>query len=119
MLRRLIDSARLLGAGPGAVRGAVTVGASLATAVAADLAERLPTPDRVVSAAAERVGRIAAAATRAAGAAAALGETGHSVTDAVRHEAAPSARALLDLHPDRARRRVWAGHGHAQIEVRG
>ncbi|TMM34777.1 MAG: cation-translocating P-type ATPase [Actinobacteria bacterium] len=31
----------------------------------------------------------------------------------------PAARALLDLHPERSHRRVWAAHGHAQIEVRG
>lgn len=35
-----------------------------------------------------------------------------------RHVAWPS-RALLDLHPRRHRRHVWAEHGHAQIEVRG
>jgi cation-transporting P-type ATPase I len=28
-------------------------------------------------------------------------------------------RALLDAHPRRTRRRVWQGHGHAHIEVRG
>jgi copper chaperone CopZ len=28
-------------------------------------------------------------------------------------------RALVDLHPRRHSRRVWAGHGHAHIEVRG
>src|SRR5438034_9849870 len=42
-----------------------------------------------------------------------------AATEKLRHEAVPAARALLDLHPDRSRRRVWAGHGHAQIEVRG
>ena len=31
----------------------------------------------------------------------------------------PAARALLDLHPERSHRWVWAAHGHAQIEVRG
>jgi len=104
MLRRLIDTARLLTAGPAAVRGAVTVGTALATVVA----DRLPSPDQVITAAAERIERVAAAATQAPARAA-------EVADSVRH----SGRALLDLHPERARRRVWAGHGHAQIEVRG
>ena len=42
-----------------------------------------------------------------------------SAAATVGREAGPVSRALLDLHPDRARRRVWAGHGQAQIEVRG
>ncbi|WP_162453369.1 cation-translocating P-type ATPase [Phytoactinopolyspora mesophila] len=39
-------------------------------------------------------------------------------TDAAR-ESVGAARALLDAHPRRQRRRVWTGHGRAHIEVRG
>jgi cation-transporting P-type ATPase I len=34
-------------------------------------------------------------------------------------EAAAMGRVLFDLHPRRTQRRMWAGHGHAHIEVRG
>ena len=86
----LLEPSRLLAAGSDAVRGA----ASLALKAA-------PTPARVVDA--------AALVTR----------QGLSVVERVRREVGPAASTLTDLRPNRANRRVWAGHGHAQIEVRG
>ena len=54
-----------------------------------------------------------------AGAAASVAREALSVGQSLRREAAPVSRGLLDLHPARARRRVWSGQGHAHIEVRG
>jgi cation-transporting ATPase I len=42
-----------------------------------------------------------------------------TIADVLPRQATATARALLDLHPRRTQRRVWAGQGHAHIEVRG
>ena len=44
---------------------------------------------------------------------------GRAAAVALPRQTAWLARALLDAHPRRTRRRVWQGHGHAHIEVRG
>jgi cation-transporting ATPase I len=76
-------------------------------------------PGRVLDAGASVV-RTAASSTVAAGAAvAAAARQGRSVAEKVRQEASPAWRALLDLRPRRAHRRVWTGEGQAHIEVRG
>ena len=101
MVGLLVRSARLLAAGPALVGGAMTS----AVGVAQELG-------RVALAVAEAPGRLAGAATT-------VYEWGRAGVDLVGREAGPASQALLDLRPGRARRRVWAGHGQAQIEVRG
>src|SRR5918912_1591815 len=96
MQRLLMDARLILEAGPAVVRRAASMCTSMTTAVTS----------------------VATAATCVAAKATAT-RYGLSVAETVRREAGPASRALLDLRPDRARRRVWAGHGHAQIEVRG
>ncbi len=49
---------------------------------------------------------------------AAAGAVASSVP-ALRREVVSETRALTDLRPGRTHRRVWSGHGHAHIEVRG
>ncbi|MFL6128820.1 MAG: hypothetical protein ACJ73E_07125, partial [Mycobacteriales bacterium] len=61
-------------------------------------------------------GQVPAQMTAAAGSAA---RQATSAGQGLRRQALPVSRALLDLHPARARRRVWSGQGHAHIEVRG
>ncbi|MFL6051881.1 MAG: hypothetical protein ACJ72W_03030 [Actinoallomurus sp.] len=44
---------------------------------------------------------------------------GHELVTAIPQHVTWVGRALLDLHPRRQRRQVWAEHGHAHIDVRG
>jgi len=78
--------------------------------IAADLATTVT--GRVVRTA----GQVPAQLTAAAGSAA---RQATSAGEGLRRQAVPVTRVLLDLHPARARRRVWSGAGHAHIEVRG
>ncbi len=125
MLGRLINSALVLATGP-ATRGATSVAAAALRVPAAALALAPEVLDRLIPAAtaAERAAsRVASTATglpsQAAAAAATAARQGRSLVDKVGQEAGPASRALLDLGPGRARRRVWAVPGHAHIEVRG
>lgn len=134
MLGSLIHPARLLRAGPAAVSNAVSsvgaaasrtpvAGATLALAMAPDLMDRLIPPARAVIGGAEQAGRMALAVAEAprrlSGGATTLTQHGRTAAGTVLRQGAPAARALLDLRPRRTRRRVWAGHGRAHIEVRG
>src|SRR5438477_298789 len=92
MLRRMIGSAWLLGT-------------SLATVAATDLAGKAESlrleGERVRLEATKRIHEQTEK----------LRQEGERVrqeaAEKVRHEAVPAGRALLDLHPDRARRRCW------------
>jgi cation-transporting P-type ATPase I len=91
--------------------------------------DRLPSATRTITGPAGAIrdtaqvtARVLAAATpaplrRAPGAA--VARLARSVPDVTPPQLAAATRALLDLHPQRLRRRVWEGHGHAHIEVRG
>ena len=101
MVGLIARSARLLTAGPALVGGAMTS--------AVGVAEQL---GRVALAVAEAPGRLAGATVTAA-------RWVGSAADAVEQEAGPASQAVLDMRPGRTRRRVWASHGQAHIEVRG
>jgi cation-transporting ATPase I len=130
MLGGLAQSTRLLRAGVDAVRATAAVthsavllpaaGVSAALSVAPALREA---PRRVLSTAVGQAGhlalKVAAAPDRMVATATAVTRGGVSLAEKIRREAEPAARALTDLHPDRSRRRVWAEHGRAHIEVRG
>jgi cation-transporting ATPase I len=131
----------LLGAAPAAARGVASL-AGRGAAVAAGAALQVPAaaasvamvaapglrvaaeaPRRVVADAAARTGRLVMTAAQlpeqAVTTAGSLTRQSRSLIETVDQEAAPLSKALLDLHPRRSHRRVWSGHGHAQIEVRG
>src|SRR6266511_3777064 len=118
MLGRLINSALVLATGP-ATRGATSVPAA-ALALAPEVLDRLIPAATAAERAASRVASTATGLpSQAAAAAATAARQGRSLVDKVGQEAGPASRALLDLGPGRARRRVWAVPGHAHIEVRG
>ena len=102
-----------------AVAGAA-VAATPAVVAAASPPRRVVTG--VVTGSARRTSRIVTAAARTpvrAAATAADAALRSSPVQAVSRQAGWTARAVLDLHPSRTHRRVWEGHGHATIEVRG
>src|SRR2546421_1220140 len=107
MLRRMIGSAWFLGT-------------SLATAVATEVDSLRQEGERVRLEATKRIreetGKLRQEGERVRQEAV---EKLQEQVEKVRHEAVPAARALFDLHPDRARRRGWGGHRHAPIEGRG
>jgi cation-transporting ATPase I len=98
VINQVLRSARLLGAAPAVVRGVASL-AGRGACLAADVAAQLP--------------------AQAIATADSLTRQTRSLAEAVAQEAAPTSRALFDLRPRRVHRRVWSGHGHAQIEVRG
>ena len=107
---------RLLGASRAAVSGAAAAAGGVVGGVAG-----------VASGAAGVAGGVAAAVA-ATGVVPALqppapvraaSRTVDRVRDDVGREVSSAARALVDLHPARVRRRVWASRGRAHIEVRG
>jgi len=98
------------GAVAGAVGSAVAGAVGSAAAGAAGLAGRT----------AVRVARLPApAVARATSAATSLGRQAFARAEQLGREAAPASRALLDLHAQRSRRRVWSDGGRAHLEVRG
>jgi cation-transporting P-type ATPase I len=142
VIGHLMRPVGLLGAAPAAARGvvslagrgaAVAAGAALQVPAAAasvamvagpGLRESAEVPRRVVADAATRTGRLvmmtaAQLPEQAVTTAGSLTHQSRSLIETVGREAAPLSKALLDLHPRRSHRRVWSGHGHAQIEVRG
>jgi cation-transporting P-type ATPase I len=137
MFECLVRPTRILGVGTAAVRDAVSLstsvgvaamrmplaGATMAMALAPEVLDRLGPLGQAVADATERTERIASTASRmgeqAAAAAADVVRQGLSAAGTIGRQIVPSSRALLDLRPQRARRRVWVGHGHAHIEVRG
>jgi cation-transporting ATPase I len=123
----------MIAVAPAAVRGATSVAAQAAgvtlwlpavaaTAVGVDL-QRQPSIGSAVAEAAGQVrrkaGRIVPVPPPAGSAAASLGREAASRAGLASRTVSQGTRELLDLRPQRSRRRMWSGGNHAHIEVRG